>query len=85
MYLTVGDAKFHIRFEYEQGMSKCHLTQLAPRIQGTNAISQCSKKDQFRRTVGRKVALSRAMSLLSLTRDMRRAIWEEFFKTARKF
>lgn len=41
-------------------------------------IARCSKKDNFCKEVGRKLALKRAISQLTLTKEERTKLWKDY-------
>jgi len=41
-------------------------------------VAICHDKDQFNKEVGRKKALRRAISEISLSKDERKAIWDDY-------
>ena len=51
--------------------------ELEERIMG---VACCNPRDQFVKTIGRKIALARAMRAAGMTRDERRAAWAAYFE-----
>lgn len=48
-------------------------------------IARCSKKDEFNKSTGRKIAYARALHDMNLSKDMRSRMWDNyFFETATK-
>lgn len=41
-------------------------------------VAECSVKDEFKKPVGRKVALLRAMQEAGLSRELRRQLWQNY-------
>jgi hypothetical protein len=49
-------------------------------IPGFHGFSACSTKDSFQRSVGRKIALLRAMKQGDMPKDARTSVWVGYFK-----
>lgn len=61
-------------------------------VNGTQGMAFVSKRDQFVRSVGNKLALSRALNKTTLSKETRRAIWDAYWvrvkrpkETSKKF
>ena len=50
-------------------------------VEGT---AWCSPNDNFERSVGRKIALGRALHALGLSYERRKAIWDSYFERVGK-
>jgi len=46
-------------------------------------IAVCSRRDEFRKATGRKIALSRAMLDLGIERATRAKLWEDYLEQVR--
>jgi hypothetical protein len=88
MLLKVNDHKIRIDIRHNIEPTEDHAgyTDCCFDIDGQDEIygvTLCSRSDHFSRRIGRKIALLRAMQAHPLTKDdkeLRRAIWLEFFR-----
>jgi hypothetical protein len=47
------------------------------------ALATCNPKDEFRKAVGRKIALAKSMAQLGLPRDLRTTLWADYRRQVR--
>ena len=88
--VDINDKPIQVRFYHdsEAKITECLLIDKSSDKEfplNVVSVSQamCSAKDQFRRSVGRKVALYRAISYLD--KPQRKAIWQAYFNKLGKF
>jgi hypothetical protein len=64
----------------------CVLRNIQPRycINGTTGIAKCSKRDQFVKRAGAKLALSKALRLTTLDKKARKALWDAYWARTRR-
>lgn len=53
-------------------------------VPAATAHSECSRRDEFRKSTGRKIALARAMTKLGLLRPHREKLWTSYFSKVKK-
>lgn len=66
-----------INFKYIEAVTLCNVELNFFRVAGGFAL--CSSRDRFEKKIGRKVALTRALALLDITKEERREIWNAYF------
>ncbi len=90
----VGKVGIH---DYDQIITHCYIFEV-PKDSDTVDMEKeylladgdaiCHPFDQFNKRVGRKIALTRALKLMTskygMTKDFRKFIWEEYFKRSPK-
>jgi hypothetical protein len=77
-----------VQFKHEQNpggclegfnaVSRCYLVDEAGNDIGVGAAF-CVAEDQFNKEIGRRIALTRALSNSKLEKDARRQVWEAYF------
>jgi hypothetical protein len=93
MRLLIGDAVYHIHFQYgrydgrrqtrsEIHVDECMDSRFSTEICGADkrgvGFAWCAYQDEFVKATGRKIALARAMQNLGLPRETRQAIWFQY-------
>ncbi len=74
-YGTLKDADDKI---FYSGITRCNITFNG---QTSTGFSRCSKKDQFVKRIGRKVAFQRALEFFDFNKEQRTQLWRTVFPT----
>jgi hypothetical protein len=73
-----NEYKISFKHNVKEGVTSCYVNREDNDIYIGKAI--CSEEDQFNKSVGRKIALSRALLSAGISRPVRRKIWFDYFK-----
>jgi hypothetical protein len=87
--LRLGNCLVSIRHEYKQHFDRVaesfvrvprstEVTVIDSKGKEVTGKSICSKKDLFQKETGRKIALKRALEQLSLTKEERKRVWDDY-------
>lgn len=84
-HVVAGEEDYKVSFHYDQdkkGRRKVDCIIVDKDGEYWVMSSLCSTGDHFKKTVGRKIAFSRAISRFN--RETRTKFWEEYFKTCKR-
>lgn len=80
----IGDKEYEVRFHYTEDKKKRRISNCE--ISDGNSmyvgVSMCAKTDNFVRTEGRKIALTRALQFFD--REERTAFWKKYFEICKR-
>lgn len=83
------DSKIWFRHDTVWGDTKCFIDvygEDGELVESSVGMANCAPTDRYNKTVGRKIALARAIDVFcDLKKDERRQIWNEYFKTHKVF
>jgi hypothetical protein len=71
----------------EERATKCEIVEVDPKIARkytvlSDGLARCCYKDNFKKDIGRKIALSRAIKKLDFSKFERTMIWESYLNRA---